>query len=194
MTYLVRFICFSLMVILIGCGITTSYLSAEPTEGSELIGTQPSEWTVNDWINSEPLELNDLKGKVVLVRFWTGPECPFCRASVPALNEFYEKYHDQGLEVIGLYHHKSPTPSTKTHVQDLVEKYQFKFPVAIDYNWKMLRNWWLDAGDQRWTSVSFLIDKKGIIRHIHPGGQYVKGDQDYAQIESKIIELLGESV
>ena len=123
----------------------------------------------------------------------SGPECPFCRASVPALNEFYEKYHIQGLKVIGVYHHKSPTPLRKSHVEDLVQKYQFEFPIAIDYDWKTLRNWWLDADDRRWTSVSFLIDKKGVIRHIHPGGQYVKGDQDYGQIERRIIELLGET-
>ncbi|MBI4357996.1 MAG: TlpA family protein disulfide reductase [Candidatus Omnitrophica bacterium] len=193
MTYFIRFICFSLTLTLIGLTVVVSHLSAEPAQGDDLIGTQPSDWILSDWINSKLLELNDLKGKVVLVRFWTGPECPFCRASAPSLNEFYEKYHGQGLEVIGIYHHKSPTPVSRTHVQKLVQEYQFKFPVAIDYDWKTLRRWWLDKRERPWTSVSFLIDRSGMIRYIHPGGQYVKGDQDYIRIESKINELLAET-
>jgi peroxiredoxin len=163
-------------------------------EGTELIGTRDQEWQVQDWFNSKPLRLENLKGKALLVRFWTAPACPFCAASAPALNEFYEKYHDQGLEVIGFYHHKSPAPLNPKEVQKYMEKFGFKFPVAIDYDWKTLRNWWLDANDRRWTSVSFLIDKKGLIIHIHPGGQYVKGDADYAQLDSKVQELLGEGV
>lgn len=161
-------------------------------EGSKLIGTRAQEWEVQDWFNSKPLRLEDLKGKVVLVRFWTAPACPFCAASAPALNEFYEKYHDEGLEVIGFYHHKSPALLNPKDVQKYMEKFGFKFPVAIDYDWKTLRNWWLDVNDRRWTSVSFLIDQNGVIRYIHPGGQYVKGDQDYATLEGKIEELLRE--
>src|SRR3989338_8628837 len=161
-----------------------------PKEGDELIGQPAPEWDVRDWINSKPLQLNDLRGKVVLVRFWTAPGCPFCAASAPALNEFYEKYHEQGLEVIGFYHHKSPEPLKTQDVKQYAEKFGFKFSVAIDYDWKTLRNWWLDADERRWTSVSFLIDKEGIIRHIHPGGQYVKGDRDHIQLEAKIQQLL----
>jgi peroxiredoxin len=69
----------------------------------------------------------------------------------------------------------------------------FKFPVAIDRDWITLKNWWLNKNRKaRWTSVSFLIDRNGIIRYIHPGGQYVKGDDDYAMLKSRIEELLTE--
>lgn len=162
------------------------------TEGSEIIGTRAQEWEVKDWFNSKPLRLEDLRDKVILVRFWTAPGCPFCAASAPALNEFYEKYHDQGLEVIGFYHHKSSGPLDPKEVQRHIENFSFKFPVAIDYNWTTLRQWWLDEDERRWTSVSFLIDKRGFIRHIHPGGQYVKGDRDYTELEAKIRQLLEE--
>ncbi len=165
--------------------------SSEPVgEGQELIGTKAKEWEVGQWLHSKPLRLEDLKGKVVLVRFWTAPGCPFCTASAPALNEFHEKYHDQGLEVIGFYHHKSPSPLDPEEVQRYAKKFGFKFPVAIDYDWKTLRRWWLDGRERGWTSVSFLIDRKGIIRHIHPGGQYARGDADYIQLQAKIRELL----
>lgn len=162
-------------------------------EGDDLIGKPAQEWEVRDWINSKPLQLKDLRGKVVLVRFWTAPGCPYCAASAPALNEFYEKYHGQGLEIIGFYHHKSSAPLVLDDVQKYINKFGFKFPVAIDYDWKTLRNWWLGEDERRWTSVSFLIDKEGIIRHIHPGGQYVKGDGDYVQLKVAIQRLLEES-
>jgi len=165
----------------------------ELSEGSELIGKSAEPWEVRDWLHSEPLKLADLKGKVLLVRFWTAPGCPFCAASAPALNEFYEKYHDQGLEVIGFYHHKSAEPLSVEDVEVYAKEFGFQFPIAIDYDWKTLRNWWIDGHEKGWTSVSFLIDKEGIIRHIHPGGQYLKGDRDYIQLEARIQQLLEES-
>jgi len=62
----------------------------------------------------------------------------------------------------------------------------------VDPEWRTLKQWWLDRGDERWTSVSFLLDRKGVVRHIHPGGQYVKGDKDYDAMKAKIEELLAE--
>jgi peroxiredoxin len=80
-------------------------------------------------------------------------------------------------------------------VKEFSDRLGFTFPVAIDREWITLRKWWLDKNPKaRWTSVSFLIDRNGIIRYIHPGGQYVKGDDDYAMLKSKIEELLTEKV
>jgi peroxiredoxin len=158
----------------------------------ELIGTLASEWEVKDWFHTKPIRLQDLRGKVVLVRFWTAPGCSFCAASAPTLKEFYEKYHNQGLEVIGFYHHKSTSPLHPEEVQKYAQNFGFEFPVAIDYDWKTLRRWWFEKTEGAWTSVSFLIDKKGKIRHIHPGGQYVKGDPDYVALRAKVEELLKE--
>src|SRR5882757_9656901 len=76
----------------------------------KLVGTKPAEWEVSHWMNSPALKLGDLRGRVVLVRWWTAPDCPYCRATAPALNEFYEQYHGQGLEVVGFYRHKSEEP------------------------------------------------------------------------------------
>ena len=160
--------------------------------GDKLIGTTPAEWRVEGWLNSEPLQLAELKGKVVLVRWWTAPACPYCKATAPALNEFYRTFHRRGLEVIGFYHHKSDGPLDPDAVVKYAKKFGFKFPVAVDPDWRTLKRWWLDTGDHHWTSVSFLLDRKGVIRHIHPGGQYVKGDQAYREMKAKIEELLAE--
>ncbi|MDQ6632852.1 MAG: TlpA family protein disulfide reductase [Verrucomicrobiota bacterium] len=161
-------------------------------ENISSVGTTPPEWKVTHWSNGTPLTLKELRGKVVLVRWWTAPDCPYCRATAPALNEFHEKYLAQGLQVIGFYHHKGSEPLKIDDVKKYSETFGFKFPVAIDPNWQTLHKWWLDRGEEKWTSVSFLIDRQGVIRHIHQGGQYVKGDKDYKILKTKIEELLKE--
>src|SRR5262245_20163108 len=132
-------------------------LIALPGAGADkLIGTQPPEWQVTNWFNSDPLRLEDLRGKVILVRWWTAPDCPYCKATAPALNEFYGSYHKRGLEVIGFYHHKSDEPLDAAEVRQFARNFGFKFPNAIDKDWKTLRSWWLNGHDRAWTSVSLL--------------------------------------
>lgn len=164
-------------------------LAISKTNNKNLIGSKAIDWQVGDWLNSQPMQLKDLQGKVVLVRWWT-TICPFCKATAPALNEFYQKYKSQGLEVVGFYHHKSSEPLNKQEVYQYSKKLGFQFPIAIDYRWQTLTKWWLENTNENWTSVSFLIDRQGTICHIHPGGEYVKGDKDYKIMEEKIVELL----
>jgi thiol-disulfide isomerase/thioredoxin len=159
----------------------------------ELVGGPAPAWDVTGWINSEPLTLDALRGKVVLVRFWTAPRCPYCRASSPALATFHETYAENGLAVVGFYHHKSRRQLADGDVSRYAETLGFSFPVAVDPGWRTLKNWWLDRIETSWTSVSFLIDRAGVIRAIHPGGQYVRGDGDYEALESAIQTLLAEA-
>jgi thiol-disulfide isomerase/thioredoxin len=128
----------------------------------------------------------------VLVRWWTAPGCPWCAATAPALNEFHAAYKDRGLVVIGFYHHKSGAPLDVGRVKRSAQKFAFRFPVAVDRDWKTLKRWWLDGRPRGWTSVSFLIDRKGVIRHVHPGGAYARGDKGYQALKAKIEELLKE--
>jgi peroxiredoxin len=98
----------------------------------------------------------------------------------------------KGLRVIGIYHHKQPTPMDPQQVAEQAAEFGFKFPVAVDPGWRTLKRWWLDGHERGFTSVSFLLDRRGVIRHIHPGRQYVKGDADHAAMKAKIVELLAE--
>src|SRR5437870_3614763 len=150
-----------------------------PGSASTLICTKALEWNVTDWINSKPLALRDLKGKVVLVRWWTGGGCPYCRATAPSLNEFHAKYANKGLVVVGFYHHKEQGPLTPAMVRDYTKSFGSEFPVAVDPGWQTLKKWWLTGNKRQWTSVTFLIDRQRVIRHIHPGGQYAPGSNDY---------------
>ena len=158
------------------------------SEGSELLGKAAPGWDTAEWIQGGPLTLDGLRGRVVLLRWWTGPECPYCGASAPYLNAWHSRYNRQGLVVAGFYHHKSRKPLTRQHVSELAGRFGFRFPVAIDTDWRILRRWWLDGHDRRFTSVSFLLDQNGIIRYIHPGGTYTPDVA--AAIESKIEALL----
>jgi peroxiredoxin len=157
-----------------------------------LIGLRFDRWDVRDWINSEPLALDSLRGKVVLIRWWTAPGCPYCEASAPALNEFSRRYRDRGLVVVGIYHHKSETPLTVDHVKKQARKLGLTFPVAIDPKWTTLRRWWLDRHNRGWTSVTILLDRRGIVRHVHPGGAFFKGENGYDALERMIGVLLAE--
>jgi peroxiredoxin len=122
----------------------------------------------------------------------TAPGCNFCAATVPALNEFHETYCGRGLVVIGFCHHKNPERLRAEDVKAHAEKFGFKFPVATDPQWRTLKQWWLDGAERDFTSVSFLIGRDGRIRHIHTGGEYVKGDAAYAAMKRKIAESLAE--
>jgi peroxiredoxin len=158
-----------------------------------VIGTKAPEWTATEWLNSEPLSLSQLHGKVLVVRWWTGSGCPYCAESAPSLNALWEKYRDQGLIVIGMYHHKDPEPLTREHVEGQVKRLGIRFPVAIDSDWKTLHLWWLDRQTAAaWTSVTFVIDRDGVVRHVHPGGSLVEGRPDFAELEKAVVAALGK--
>ena len=168
-------------------------------EGDELIGKPAPEWGMLAWMNSQPLKLSELTDKVVLIRWWT-ETCSFCARSAPALNEFHDTFKDKGLVVIGMYHPKPPGPRRQKALEEAAKRLGFEFPIALDMDWSTLRRYWLAKGRHRWTSVSFLIDKRGKIRYIHPGGEYYKEEdeaqtdaqRDYAELKAMIEKLIAE--
>lgn len=169
-------------------------------EGAELIGTPAPQLRLQNWINAEPIDIGDLRGKVVLVRWWTDT-CDLCAATAPALRKLQKEYGAQGFEVIGVFHPKPAGDWSMDRMRRAAEKYQFAFPVALDGDWSALRRWWLNGGDRSFTSASFLIDKHGIIRYVHPGGEFHGSngapghevcEADFRTIEKTIAELLTE--
>lgn len=156
-----------------------------------VVGRPAPRWSVRDWMNSPPLTLEDLKGKVVLVRWWTGPDCPYCIPSVRALSELDRRFRDRGLVVVGFYHHKSGRPLRLEEVRRAAGAMGMSFPIAVDPGWRTLRRYWLDRmPGELWTSVSFLIDRRGMVRYVHPGGTITAADA--AGLEKRIESLLRE--
>ncbi len=189
------------LTMLLASGPVAAVNADQLAEGAELIGTRAPGWEIAEWLNSEPLLLLEhLRGKVVLVRWWTDT-CPYCARSAPALNEFHEQYADRGLTVVAMYHPKPmDRPIKVSEIREAARERGFRFPIAIDRDWSMLRRWWLDGGRRRATSVSFLIDKRGLIQYIHAGPAYhrevVAGDErpsrDFAKLQQMIEKLLAE--
>jgi peroxiredoxin len=182
--------------------VTTPDVSAEAkvaqaaAGAKALEGATPPDWQAERWLNSDPLHVGNLRGKVVLVRWWTAG-CRYCRATAPALRGLHERYGTHGLVVVGMYHHKSEEPFDPKIYESTTTEYGFKFPVAFDPEWKSFHEWMRDAQANRvntgWTSVTFVVDKKGVVRHVHPGGSYVEGDPDYEKLTAVVEKLLSES-
>ncbi|MFO0612496.1 MAG: TlpA disulfide reductase family protein [Polyangiaceae bacterium] len=164
---------------------------AATTDVSSVVGKPAPEWELATWFNAKPLTMADLRGRVVLVRWFMSSECPYCSATAPSLVKLDADYAARGLTVVGMYHHKSDGPLVVEDVRKLVqERYAFRFPVAIDDDWKTLKRWWLDAHPESWTSVSFLVDRGGTVRFVHLGGEYAPDSGDYRQMRAWIEELL----
>jgi thiol-disulfide isomerase/thioredoxin len=151
------------------------------------------------WLNSPPLEMDRLHGRVVLVRWWTDG-CPYCAATAPALKHLDAKYGARGLRVIGIFHPKPAGDWSVERMRAATQQKGFTFPVALDGGWTALDRWWPDLEKRGWTSVSFVVDKKGIIRYVHPGGEFheatvadhARCDRDYKDVEQTIERLLRE--
>lgn len=166
---------------------------ADTADVSSIVGKPAPSWQLATWFNTPPRRIEDLRGQVVLVRWFMSSECPYCSATAPSLVELHDTYGERGLTVVGMYHHKSEGPLVVDDVRSLVsDHYRFRFPVAIDDDWKTLKTWWLDAHPKSWTSMSFLVDRAGTVRYVHLGGEYPPDSADYRQMKAWIEELLAE--
>jgi len=173
--------------------------------GADRIGIKAPPFDFEAWLNAEPMSLYELRGEVVLVRWWTDT-CPFCASSAPALRAIHEQYSSRGLTLVGVFHPKAARddPLDLPRVQRVVDQREFDFPIAVDWDWRnrTLKEWWLTGPDRPATSVTFLLDKQGVIRFIHPGMEYhdESGPSDHAMcvddmrvIREEIEKLLAES-
>jgi peroxiredoxin len=166
--------------------------AADWTLDHELVGTRPPEWTAESWLNSQPLHLADLRGRVVLVRWFMGPSCPLCSATALSLRALSEELGPRGLTVIAMYHHRDGTPLTDDSHRNAARALGFEFPVARDPDAKTLHAWWLDGHEREYMSVSFLLDKQGRIRGVHQGGRYTPGEPAFDAIRRGVLRLLEE--
>jgi cytochrome c biogenesis protein CcdA/thiol-disulfide isomerase/thioredoxin len=144
-------------------------------------GKLPSLNGAVEWLNSAPLTAAQLKGKVVLVDFWTY-SCINCLRSLPYTKAWAEKYRDQGLVVIGVHAPEFAFERNVGNVRKAVKEQGITFPVAIDNDYAI----WRAFNNQYWPA-HYFIDAKGQIRHHH------FGEGDYARSEQVIQQLLEEA-
>lgn len=134
---------------------------------------------IEHWINSKPLELNQLRGDVVLIDFWAY-SCINCVRTLPYLKDWYEKYHSKGFTIIGVQTPEFDFESKLSNVEAAVKKYGILYPVALDNQWLTWRNY-----NNHYWPAHYLIDTKGNIVYTH------FGEGDYAVTENNIRFLLG---
>jgi thiol-disulfide isomerase/thioredoxin len=172
----------------------------DPDSGAELIGTPAPAWSFTRWVRGGPYTLASLRGKVVLIRFWN-ENCHFCAATLPALEQLQKEHGDDGLVVIGVFHPKPPHAVSNAHVIAVAREIGFSGPLALDRDWKTLGRYWLDGHpDRSWTSVSFLIDREGVLRWVHGGGEYhpsddprhARCDAEYRGLEKAVAAALAK--
>jgi cytochrome c biogenesis protein CcdA/thiol-disulfide isomerase/thioredoxin len=132
-----------------------------------------------DWLNTPPLTMQELLGNVVLVDFWTY-SCINCVRTLPYVTQWYEKYKDQGLIIVGVHTPEFEFEKNKNNVANAIKRFNITYPVALDNDYKT----WNNYHNHTWPA-HYLIDKNGIIQDIH------LGEGEYANNENMIRSLLG---
>jgi thiol-disulfide isomerase/thioredoxin len=156
-------------------------LSVGISHASTAIGVAAPDITTERWINSKGLTLAELRGKVVLVEFWTFG-CYNCRNVEPHVRAWYEKYAGQGLVVVGVHSPEQSFERDFTNVEKYVQDHGISYPIAVDNNFAI----WDRYGNNAWPSL-YLIDKRGLVRLQHIG------EGAYAETETQIQALLREN-
>ncbi len=154
-------------------GSTAEYKSSESASAPEL--------ATSEWINSEPLKLNELRGRVVLIEFWTFG-CINCRNTLPLVKSWADRYREKGLTVIGVH---SPEFDEERKVENLrreVISLGIHYAVVTDNDYQTWSAYHVEA----WPTT-FLLDEQGRIRWMHVG------EGGYDEAERLIQKLLAEN-
>jgi thiol-disulfide isomerase/thioredoxin len=134
---------------------------------------------LDGWLNSQPLTVNGLHGKVVLIDFWTF-SCVNCVRTIPHLQHLEQAYGGRGLVIVGVHSPEFDFEKVAANVESAVHRFGVTWPVALDSE----MNTW-NAYDNQYWPAEYLIDQSGRVAYIHDG------EGDYAVTESAIASLLG---
>jgi cytochrome c biogenesis protein CcdA/thiol-disulfide isomerase/thioredoxin len=164
-----------------GMTLTAAAREPAPSRTLPIEGLLPSFTGATEWINSAPLTPEGLRGKVVLVDFWTY-SCINCLRTLPYVRAWAEKYKDAGLVVVGVHAPEFAFEKRSSNVHRAVEDLGVGFPVAVDSDFAIWR-----AFDNQYWPAFYFVDAKGRIRH----RQF--GEHPYGESERIIQQLLVEA-
>ncbi len=137
------------------------------------------------WLNSKPLSLDDLRGQVVVIEFWTFA-CANCTRSIPWVKAVEERYRDQGLQVIGIhtpeFSYERPAAAVAAKLRELGVRH----PVMLDNDYA----YWNALGNRYWPAF-YLLDKQGRLRQAF-AGEVRNGSPRAKQIQQALEALLAE--
>jgi thiol-disulfide isomerase/thioredoxin len=144
-------------------------------------GRAPEFEGIRAWLNSTPLTLEKLRGKVVLIDFWTY-SCVNCLRTLPHLARWYETYVDRGLVVVGVHTPEFAFEAEPGNVRRAVADLHIRYPVALDSDYRTWTAW----GNRYWPA-KYLVDRRGHVRYVH------FGEGRYEESEDAIRTLLAEN-
>jgi cytochrome c biogenesis protein CcdA/thiol-disulfide isomerase/thioredoxin len=153
----------------------------EASPGLVTCGLAPNFTDVTKWLNTpngKPLSIKELRGKVVLVDFWTY-SCINCQRSLPHVEAWYKRYAPYGLEIVGVHTPEFAFEHVVSNVKAQAMTLGVKYPIAVDNNYGT----WL-AYDNNYWPAEYLIDAQGVVRHVD------FGEGNYALTETLIRKLL----
>jgi len=153
-------------------GSSAEYKTSESATAPEL--------AAGDWINSEPLKLNALRGRVVLIEFWTFG-CYNCQNTLPFVKSWDDRYRAKGLTVIGVHSPEFDEERKVEHLRGAVSSLGIAYPVVTDNDYQTWNAYKVEA----WPTL-FLLDRQGRIRWMHVG------EGSYDEAERQIQKLLAE--
>lgn len=180
-----------------GCGIISKGVSSanQVTSASASPGTStaptevaslpppgkplPEFQGIQQWLNSNPISIADLKGKVVLVQFWTFA-CINCQRTLPYVTRWHRQYADKGLSVIGVHTPEFAFEREPNNIKQAMQKHNITYPVPMDNDFKT----WNAYSNGYWPHL-FLADRQGLLRYDHIG------EGAYDTTEQTIRQLLG---
>ncbi|MCP9485523.1 MAG: redoxin domain-containing protein [Gaiellaceae bacterium MAG52_C11] len=143
-------------------------------------GRAPEFAGLNGWLNSEPLTLARLRGKVVLIDFWTY-SCINCLRTLPYITSWDERYRASGLTIVGVHTPEFAFERVRSNVRENAKELGIEYPIALDNDFGTWNAW----HNQYWPA-KYLIDRNGHVRYYH------FGEGDYDESERAIRELLAQ--
>jgi cytochrome c biogenesis protein CcdA/thiol-disulfide isomerase/thioredoxin len=156
--------------------------TAAPHSNLPVYATAPDFAGISDWLNTpgdKPLTIAGLRGKVVLIDFWTY-SCINCLRTLPHLRAWYTAYHKDGFDIVGVHTPEFAFEHVLSNVDGAVKRFHVTWPVALDNDYDTWNAW----SNQYWPA-DYLVDQRGDVR------AYSFGEGDYAKTEHDIRQLLG---
>ena len=158
----------------------TAIPTPQPLIALEDRGPAPELTGLTHWLNSDPTTIKELRGKVVIVNFWTFG-CYNCRNTMPYVRALYDKYKDQGLEILGIHTPEFAYEKVLDNVRGGAKEQGVIWPVALDPDFKT----WSAYSNRYWPAFYF-IDANGHLRYTHFGeGNYDKNELVVRQLLSE---------
>lgn len=178
----------NLLIIVISATLTIKLMmpAVGETLSTPFTAAEFTHTTQDDWINSDPLMLSDLRGKVLLVDFWTF-DCWNCYRSFPWLKALEMRLAPKGLQVVGVHSPEFAHEKVFENIVSKVKEFGLHHPVMVDNDF----SYWRALGNKYWPAF-YIIDKQGQVRAVHYGETH-EGDPQAMDIEKTIEQLLAES-